>query len=61
MIIVRLNKEVNAILAQPRVPEKVAVLGVELQGGAPEVFASQIKNDAAKWADVIKRAGIEPD
>ena len=60
-IIARLNKEVNAVLTLPHVREKFAAFGVELQGGPPEVFASQIRKDAAKWADVIKRAGVMPE
>ena len=60
-IVARLNKEVNAALALPQVREKFASFGVELSGGAPEVFAAQIRKDAAKWADVIKRAGVKPD
>ena len=60
-IVARLNKEVNYAISQPHVREKFAAFGVELQGGPPEVFAAQIKKDAQKWADVIRRAGIKPD
>jgi tripartite-type tricarboxylate transporter receptor subunit TctC len=60
-IIARLNKEVNTAIATPHVREKFASFGVELSGGTPEVFAAQIRKDATKWADVIKRAGIKPD
>ncbi len=60
-IVARLNKEVNAALALPHVREKFAAFGVELQGGPPEAFASQIRKDAAKWADVINRAGIKSE
>jgi tripartite-type tricarboxylate transporter receptor subunit TctC len=60
-IVGRLNKEVNAALTLPHVRERFAAFGVELQGGPPEVFAAQIRKDAAKWADVIKRAGVKPD
>ena len=60
-IIARLNKEVNAALTLPYVREKFAVFGVELQGGPPEVFASQIRKDAAKWAEVIKQAGVKTE
>lgn len=41
--------------------ERLAAFGVELSGGQPEVFAVQIRQDAAKWADVIKRAGVKPE
>jgi tripartite-type tricarboxylate transporter receptor subunit TctC len=60
-IVARLNTEVNTALAASHVKEKFASFGVELSGGTPEVFAAQIRKDAAKWADVIKRAGIKPD
>jgi tripartite-type tricarboxylate transporter receptor subunit TctC len=60
-IVARLNKEVNHALTLPHVRERFAAFGVELQGGPPEVFAAQIRKDAAKWADVIKRAGVKPE
>ena len=60
-IVARLNKEVNTALQLAHVKERFASFGVELSGGTPEVFTAQIKKDAAKWADVIKRAGIKPD
>ncbi|MGZ8202852.1 MAG: Bug family tripartite tricarboxylate transporter substrate binding protein [Burkholderiales bacterium] len=60
-IVARLNKEVNHALTLPHVRERFAAFGVELRGGPPEVFAAQIKKDAAKWADVIKRAGVKPE
>ena len=60
-IIARLNKEINAALQLPHVREKFAAFGVQLAGGPPEVFAAQIKKDAAKWADVIRRAGVKPE
>jgi len=60
-IIARLNKEINAAIQLPHVRERFVSFGVELSGGPPEVFAAQIKKDAAKWADVIKRAGVKPE
>jgi tripartite-type tricarboxylate transporter receptor subunit TctC len=60
-IVMRLNQEVNSALLLPHVRERFAAFGVELSGGPPEVFTTQIRKDAAKWADVIRRAGIKPD
>ncbi|MDB5903953.1 MAG: extra-cytoplasmic solute receptor protein [Betaproteobacteria bacterium] len=60
-IVARLNREANTAIAAPQVKEKFSSFGVELSGGTPEVFAGQIRRDAAKWAGVIKRAGIKPD
>jgi tripartite-type tricarboxylate transporter receptor subunit TctC len=39
--------------------EKFAKTGDEPAGGTPEEFAETIKTDSAKWADVIKRAGVK--
>jgi hypothetical protein len=51
----------NTVLTLARVREKFAAFGVELSGGTPEQFSAQIKKDALKWGDVLKRAGIKPD
>jgi tripartite-type tricarboxylate transporter receptor subunit TctC len=60
-IVARLNREINTALTLAHVREKFAAFGVELSGGTPEQFSAQIKKDALKWGDVIKRAGIKPD
>jgi tripartite-type tricarboxylate transporter receptor subunit TctC len=60
--VARLNAAFNTALAHSAVREKMALLGVEpLQGGTPEQFREHIRREAAKWADVVKRAGIKPD
>ncbi len=60
-IIVRLNAEVNKTLALPQVREKLSALGSEVVGGTPEQFALHIRRETAKWADVVKRAGVKLD
>ncbi len=60
-IVARLNKEINIAIGLPQVKEKYAVFGSEPVGGTPEQFAAQIRKDVAKWADVVKRAGITAD
>ncbi len=60
-IVARLNREFNAAIALPHVKEKYVVFGVDLVGGTPEQFAAQIRKDAVKWADVVKRAGVKAD
>jgi tripartite-type tricarboxylate transporter receptor subunit TctC len=52
---------VNHALTLPHVRERFASYGVELSGGTPEQFTKQIRTDAAKWAGVIKRAGVKPE
>ncbi len=60
-IIARLNAEINNVLASATVREKLAAQGLQVVGGTPEQFAAHIRKEAAKWADVVKRAGVKVD
>jgi tripartite-type tricarboxylate transporter receptor subunit TctC len=60
-IVARLNTEVNQALAAPAVSEKLPELGLIVVGGTPEEFAAHIRKEAARWADVVKRAGVKAD
>lgn len=60
-ILSRLNAETNTALALASGREKLAGLGVEVGGGTSEKFAEHIRKETAKWADVVKRAGLKID
>ena len=61
-IVDKLNTAFNSALALPSVRERIALLGVEpLGGGTPAQFRDHIRRETAKWADVVKRAGVRPD
>jgi tripartite-type tricarboxylate transporter receptor subunit TctC len=60
-IVARLNAEIDAILKQPDVVQKLNGLGFELVGGTPEQFAAIIKGESEKWAPIIKSANIKID
>ena len=60
-IVARLNAEVNKVLAAPAVAEKLPELGLIVAGGTPQQFAEHIKRETARWADVVKRAGVKMD
>jgi len=60
-VVRRLNAEVNRLLAEPAVRERLATLGAESTGGTPEQFAQAIRADTARWAQVVKTAGISID
>jgi tripartite-type tricarboxylate transporter receptor subunit TctC len=59
-IIDRLNKELRAALLQPDVKEFLFNQGLDAAPGTPEEFGAYIKSETAKWAKVIKVAGIKP-
>ena len=58
-IIDRLNKELNAGLADPRIKARIEELGGTVVGGTPAEFGTIISEATEKWAKVIKFAGIK--
>ena len=60
-VVARLNAEIDAILKQPDVVQKLNAAGFELVGGTPEQFAAIIKGESEKWAPIIKSANIKID
>jgi len=60
-IVETLNREVNAILAQPDVKSQLAELGASLLPGSASDFGSLIVDETAKWGKVIRFAGIKPE
>jgi tripartite-type tricarboxylate transporter receptor subunit TctC len=57
----KLNREVNAILQQPDVAEKIASQGGEIIGGSARQFAEFLPKDTTAWAQLIKEANIRID
>ncbi len=57
--IARLNREVNAALAQPDVKKRMAELNLDAHGSTPEQAVEVLANDIKRWGDVIARAKIE--
>jgi tripartite-type tricarboxylate transporter receptor subunit TctC len=57
-IIERLNKEINAALADPKIKERLAELGGILIPGTSADFAKVIADETDKWAKVIKTANV---
>ncbi len=60
-IVTRLNTEVARSLREPDARERFFSIGAEPMGGTPEEFGDYIKSETAKWAKVIKAAGIKVD
>jgi len=60
-IIDKLNKEINAGLADPKIVARIVELGGAVLGGPPTAFGKIVSDDIEKWAKVIKSAGIKAD
>jgi tripartite-type tricarboxylate transporter receptor subunit TctC len=60
-ILDRLNKEINASLADPKLRARLADLGGTPLVGSPADFGKLIAAETEKWAKVIRAANIKPD
>ncbi len=58
-IIDRLNSETVRALISPDLRERLQELGADPIGNTPEQYTAFMKNEIAKWAKVIKAAGIK--
>jgi len=59
-VIDRLNKEVNAALADPKLKARLADLGGTPFGGSSAEFGRLIADETEKWGKVVKFAAIKP-
>jgi tripartite-type tricarboxylate transporter receptor subunit TctC len=59
-IVERLSAEVRRIVNMPDIRERFAGLNLEPVGSTPEEFAQFLREDLKKYAEIAKRAGIEP-
>jgi tripartite-type tricarboxylate transporter receptor subunit TctC len=60
-IIDRLNKEVNAGLADPKIKARVTDMGGTVLAGSPADFGKLIADETEKWGKVVKFSGAKPD
>ncbi|RUP31706.1 MAG: tripartite tricarboxylate transporter substrate binding protein [Curvibacter sp.] len=61
-VVERLNREINSVLADPEVQDKLAQIGFLVWPGAtPEVFAQYVADQLRHWGQLIRQAGIRPE
>ena len=60
-IIDKLNKEINAGLADPKMKARLADLGGTVLAGSPADFGKLIADETEKWGKVIRAANIKPE
>ena len=60
-VVDRLNKEVNAALADPKMKARFAELGATVLPGSPADYGNFIAAETAKWAKVITAANLRAD
>jgi tripartite-type tricarboxylate transporter receptor subunit TctC len=60
-IVEKLNKEINAALADPKMKTRFADLGGTVLPGSPADFGKLIADETEKWAKVVKFAGLKAE
>jgi tripartite-type tricarboxylate transporter receptor subunit TctC len=60
-IVERLNKEINAALADPVIKARLADLGADILAGSPDDFGRLVAADTEKWGKVIRAANIRAE
>lgn len=60
-IIEKLNKAMNAAIADAQVKEQLLAQGSEAVGGGPELLTRTVKTELAKWARLTKEANIKAE
>lgn len=60
-VVARLHEDVNKALASPDVRERLASAGGEVLPGPTAQFAKLLDDESARYAKLVKEAGIKPD
>lgn len=60
-IVERINGEILRVLRLPDVQQRLRAEAYELPADTPDEFAALIRAEIAKWASVVKEAGLRPD
>jgi tripartite-type tricarboxylate transporter receptor subunit TctC len=59
-IIERLNREATTAIRSPDVHAKLVASGVDPDPVTPEQLGAKIRQETARWAKVVKAAGLKP-
>ncbi len=61
VVVDKLSADANRVLADSEVRSRMQALGADPSGNSPEEFARFIRDDQAKWAKLMREAGIKPE
>jgi tripartite-type tricarboxylate transporter receptor subunit TctC len=59
--VAKLNADINALLQQPEIRDRLAKLGMNAVGGTAEHFGDMVRRELARWPRVVAAAKIKAD
>jgi tripartite-type tricarboxylate transporter receptor subunit TctC len=60
-VVERLSQGLRRAMEEPAVAQRLAALGFVRRDYSPAEYQSFVRAELAKWADVVRRAGIQPE
>lgn len=60
-IIARVNRDVNAALADPEIAKKLGDSGLLIDAGSPEYLNTFLADERQRWAKLVKEIGLQPE
>jgi tripartite-type tricarboxylate transporter receptor subunit TctC len=60
-VVNKLNREINAVLADSKIRARLANMGSAVLPGSPAQFGKLIADETEKWGNVVKAAAIKPE
>src|SRR6266581_8270499 len=60
-VVEKLSADANRVLSDPDTKKRMQSLGADLSRTTPQEFARFIRDDQAKWAKLMREAGIRPE
>ena len=58
-VVAQLNQDINKVLNEPAVKQRISDLGLNASPTTPDDFSKQIRRDYDRWGALIKQAGIK--
>jgi len=60
-VVSKLNADINAVLKEPDLRQKLVAQGADVTGSSPEQFATLIRDDIVRWGKLVKESGAKID
>jgi tripartite-type tricarboxylate transporter receptor subunit TctC len=60
-IVARVNKDVNTVLADPELVQRLQDLGLIIDAGSPQMLNDFLAAERARWSKLIKEIGLQPE